>query len=129
MTAYEDNFDRAQPVRRMALPTCRRSGCDEPATSPEGFCIRCKRAYQAVRVVHEERLRQTARVLALANPQWRDTFAHAQPGQYELMLTHAAAHHLQRHEPAGDAMSLQALHDYLDETMDQVRKATDKRSA
>jgi hypothetical protein len=31
------------------------------------------------------RLAQAARMLALANPQWRDTFADALPGQYELL--------------------------------------------
>jgi hypothetical protein len=34
-------------------------------------------------------------MLGLTNLGWRETFADALPDQYELMLLHAAAHHLQ----------------------------------
>jgi hypothetical protein len=61
-------------------------------------------------------------MLGLANPQWRETFSNALAGQYELMLLHAAAHHLHRGEPVGDGVCLEALHDYLDETMDRIRE-------
>jgi hypothetical protein len=67
-------------------------------------------------------------MLALANPEWDETFARAQPGQYELMLTHTAAHHLQRGEPRSEAMSLDALHDYLSDTMDRIREAGEEGS-
>lgn len=80
----------------------------------------CKHVYEAIRFAREQELADTARMLELANPQWRETFADALPGQYELMLLHAAAHHLQYGGPASEAVSLHALHDYLDDTMDCV---------
>ncbi len=81
----------------------------------------CKRIYETSRFAREQELADTARKLGFANPDWRETFADALPGQYELMLLHAAAHHLQYGESASDAVSLYALHDYLDDTMDRVR--------
>ncbi len=84
----------------------------------------CKRLYDARRFAHEQELADTARMLGLANPEWRETFADALPGQYELMLLHAAAHHLQYGGPVSEAVSLFALHDYLDDTMDRVRGHT-----
>ena len=112
----------------MGVPTCRRTGCGEPAVSLEGFCADCKRSYEETLQGRERELARIARVLGLANPQWRETFADALPGQYELMMLHAAAHYLQRGEPASEAVSLQALHDYLDDTMDRVRGAAGEGS-
>jgi hypothetical protein len=100
-----------------------------PAGSPEGFCLGCKRVYDASRLAREQALADTARMLGLANPGWRETFAAALPGQYELMLLHAAAHHLQYGGSVSDAVSLYALHDYLDDTMDRVRGHTGEGSS
>lgn len=38
------------------------------------------------------------------------------------MLEHAAAHHLQRGGRPRDAMSLLALHDYIADSMDRIRR-------
>jgi len=121
MTAQGDNSNRDSPAFRLEAPTCRQSGCGADAVSLEGFCADCKRTYEACRFAREQELAETARILGLANPGWRETFADALPGQYELMLLHAAAHHLQYGGSASDAVSLYALHDYLDDTMDCVR--------
>ncbi len=121
MTASKKNFGGSQPARRVASPTCRRTGCGHPASSPKGFCTGCKLDYRRSLASREVDLYATARLLAAANPEWADTFAHALPGQYELMLTHAAAHHLQYGGPAHEAISLLALQDYLADTMDRVR--------
>lgn len=121
MTASKNNFGGSQPARRVASPTCRRTGCGQPARSPEGFCAGCKLDYLRSLAAREVDLYATARLLAAANPEWEGTFAHALPGQYELMLTHAAAHHLQYGGPAHEAISLFALRDYLADTMDRVR--------
>ena len=82
----------------------------------------CKHAYETSRFQRERELVDTARMVGLANPQWRETFADALPGQYELMLLHAAAHHLQYGGPASEAMSIHALRDYLYDTMDRLRE-------
>lgn len=97
--------------------------------SPEGFCAGCKLVYEASRCARERELADTAWMLGLANPGWRETFADALPGQYELMLLHAAAHHLQCGGPASEAVSLFALHDYLDDTMDRVRGHASENSS
>jgi hypothetical protein len=73
--------------------------------------VGCKRVYEASRFAREQELADTARMLGLANPEWRETFADALPGQYELMLLHAAAHHLQYGGYANETISLLALHD------------------
>lgn len=44
------------------------------------------------------------------------------------MLLHAAAHHLQYGGSTRDAVSLYALHDYLDDTMERVRGHAGKGS-
>ncbi len=45
------------------------------------------------------------------------------------MLLHAAAHRLQYGGSASEAVSLYALHDYLDDTMDRVRGHTSVENA
>ncbi len=106
----------------MLLPADRR------VVSHRRFCAECKRSYAERRLAREQELAQTALMLGLSNPQWRETFTDALPGQYELMLLHAAAHHPQYDGPAGEAVSFEALRDYLDETMDRVREAAGKES-
>jgi hypothetical protein len=49
-------------------------------------------------------------------------FSDARGGEYERMLEHAAAHQLQYGALQRDAMSLLALHDYLADSMDRVRR-------
>ncbi len=80
MTAHGDNSNGDLPETRLEAPTCRRSGCGEPSVSPEGFCVGCKRAYEASRFAREQELADTAQMLDLANPGWRETFADALPG-------------------------------------------------
>jgi hypothetical protein len=121
MTAHGDNSNGILPGSRLEAPTCRREGCEEVSASREGFCADCLHAYEASRFAREQELADTARMLGLANPEWRETFADALPGQYELVLLHAAAHHLQYGGSVSQAVSLYALHDYLDDTMDRVR--------
>jgi hypothetical protein len=123
MTTHGNISNDAVPERRMDASVCRRTGCGEPPTCTEGFCSGCKRAYEAIRLVREQTLADAARLLGLANPQWRDAFAEALPGQYELLLLHAVAHHLHRKEVLGEGLSLAALHDYLDDTMDRISDA------
>lgn len=129
MATHGDNKDGLSPAPRSDGTICRRAGCEGRSVSPEGFCPGCKDAYEQTRLARERELADTARMLGLANPQWRKTFADALPGQYELMLLHAAAHHLQYGGSAGQAVSLRALHDYLDDTMDRVRHAAGERSS
>jgi hypothetical protein len=109
-----------QPATRTA--TCRQSGCAEPAVTREGFCEACKGAYGHARTAREAELAHTASQLARANPEWVAMFADARTGEYERMLEHAAAHQLQYGGLPQDAMSLLALHDYLADSMDRVRR-------
>ena len=122
MTARTARSDEPPPHRGRGSAPCRRSGCAEPAVSREGFCDACQRAYEHARIRREAELAHTARQLALANPEWVAVFAHARAGEYERMLQHAAAHHLQRGGRPRAAMSLLALHDYLADSMDRIRR-------
>lgn len=123
MTAQGDISNDAVLERWMGVRPCRRTGCGEPASSSEGFYTSCMHAYQEIQLARERELADTARLLELANPQWRDAFAEAVPGQYELLLLHAAAHHLHRKEVLGEGLPLAALHDFLDDTMDRISGA------
>ncbi len=100
--------------------TCRQSGCAEAAVTREGFCEACKGAYEHARTAREAELARAARLLGEANPEWAAVFADARTGEYERMLEHAAAHHLQYGGLPQDAMSLLALHDYLGDSMDII---------
>ena len=123
MTACDDRSGELLPAQWGGRgKTCRRGGCGEPAVSREGFCEDCQRAYEHARVRREAELAHTARQLALVNPEWVAVFAHAGAGEYERMLQHAAAHHLQRGGRPRAAMSLLALHDYLADSMDRIRQ-------
>jgi hypothetical protein len=102
--------------------TCRQDGCAEAAITREGFCEACKGAYEHARTAREAELAHTTRLLAQANPEWAVVFADARAGEYERMLEHAAAHHLQYGGLPQDAMSLLALHDYLEDSMDRIRR-------
>jgi len=122
MTACDDRSGELLPARRGGRgKTCRRGGCGESAVSREGFCEDCQRVYEHARVRREAELAHAARLLAQANSEWAAVFSRARSGEYERMLQHAAAHHLQHGGLPRDAMSLQALHDYLADSMDRIR--------
>lgn len=110
------------PISRTG--TCRRGGCAHPRVSREGYCQTCQHVYEHALARRDAEVATTALLLAHANPEWIALFSDAQTGTCQLMLEHAAAHHLEYGENARDAISLLALHDYLADTMDRVRKET-----
>jgi len=111
---------RPGAVHASRAETCRRGGCAHPRVSREGYCRICQRVYEHACARRDAEVASTALLLAYANPEWISLFADAQTGACQLMLEHAAAHHLEYGDSTRDAISLLALHDYLAEAMDRI---------